>query len=166
MDDYAKVESFEGFERWYRSTWAKLVAALALVDGDLETAADAADEAFAKAAAHWPRVKAMDNPAGWVYQVGVNLQRRRLRREAVERRLLHLHRVGDRFGPVEPDLLVAVRDSIAGLPRRQRVAIVLTYFADLSQREVAEAMGVTRATVASTLSHARAALANSLKEHR
>ncbi len=42
--------------------------------------------------------------------------------------------------------------------------MVLTYFADLPQDEVAAAMGIRRGTVASTLSDARSSLAITLKE--
>jgi RNA polymerase sigma factor (sigma-70 family) len=59
---------------------------------------------------------------------------------------------------------VDLHRAVANLPRRQRVAVVLTYFADLPQAEVAVAMGVRRGTVASTLSDARSSLAITLKE--
>lgn len=46
-------------------------------------------------------------------------------------------------------------DVVGTLPIRQRAAIVLRYVVDLSEAEVAEVMGVSRGTVASTLSDAR-----------
>lgn len=47
---------------------------------------------------------------------------------------------------------------VAALPERQRIAVVLRYVGDLDEREISDAMGVTRGTVSSTLSAARAAL--------
>jgi len=50
------------------------------------------------------------------------------------------------------------------LPPRQREALVLRYFADLSEREIALAMGVSRGTVKSTTARALAALGRMLRE--
>ena len=158
------AEPYEGFETWYRSTWGRLVAALALVDGNLDAAVDAASEAFARALKDWSRVQGMENRDGWVYRVGMNLQHRRLRRTAMESRILRKDTTRHEVNTVS-ELLFELRMSIADLPRRQRAAMVLTYFADLTQQQVADMMGVTRGTVGSTLSDARSALSASWKEH-
>lgn len=153
---------YDGFDEWYASEWGRLVASLAVVDGDLEAARDAAAEAFARALVDWSRVERMAQRTGWLYRVGFNLQRRRLRRGALEERLLL------RSPPVlsaelgEP--AHELHQAVAALPRRQRVAVVLTYYADLPQADVAAAMGIKRGTVASTLADARSALAFTLQE--
>ncbi len=58
----------------------------------------------------------------------------------------------------------AVLAAIRALPGRQREALVLRYYADLSEAEIARAMGVSRGTVKSTTSRAVAALARMLQE--
>ena len=156
MDDYP------GFEDWYQAEWGRLVAILALVDGDLEAAREAAAEAFVRALGRWPQVAVMDQRTGWLYRVGLNVQRRRLRRANLEQRLLARAERRERTDMPEP--AVELHRAVAALPRRQRMAVVLTYFADLPQAEVAAAMGVRRGTVASTLSDARASMALTLKE--
>jgi RNA polymerase sigma factor (sigma-70 family) len=53
--------------------------------------------------------------------------------------------------------------ALAGLPRRRREAIVLRYWLDLPEREIAEAMGVSPGTVKSHVSRGMAELATALK---
>ncbi len=54
--------------------------------------------------------------------------------------------------------------ALAGLPPRRREAIVLRYWLDLSEREIAAAMGVSPGTVKSNVSRGLAALAAALRE--
>jgi DNA-directed RNA polymerase specialized sigma24 family protein len=55
-----------------------------------------------------------------------------------------------------------VWDLVRALPERQRIAVVLRYVADLTEPDIAIAMGIARGTVASTLAAARARLAGVL----
>jgi RNA polymerase sigma-70 factor (sigma-E family) len=57
-----------------------------------------------------------------------------------------------------------VLQSVAGLPRRQREVLVLRYFLDLSDQEIAADLGISRGTVASTASRALAALARKTEQ--
>src|SRR5687767_12579604 len=75
-----------GFETWYVSEHPRVLAALTWVAGDPDVAADATDEAFARAYADWRRVERMASPGGWVYRVALNVVRRRMRRAAFEQR--------------------------------------------------------------------------------
>lgn len=150
----------DGFERWYRAEHPRLLAALALVAGDVDLAREAVDEALARALERWERVGTMDSPGGWVYTVAVHELRRRQRRRAVERRLLGTQRRSAATAPPAGEAWDAVRQ----LPLRQRTAVVLRYVADLPEAEIAAAMGVTRSTISSTLTHARRALAASLSD--
>jgi len=52
------------------------------------------------------------------------------------------------------------------LPARQREALVLRYFADMSEQQTAQAMGVSRGTVKSTTARALAALDRMLREEQ
>ena len=117
-------------------------------------ASDATDEAFSRAWRHWDQVQAMVSPDGWAYRVALNIVRTRARRRTVERRLLP-RLVGRTMSPGPAGEVWAL---VHALPPRQRVAVVLRYVADLDEREIAAVMGITRGTVASTLSAARHAL--------
>lgn len=146
----------------YRRDAGRLVRALALATGRPDVAGDAVAEAFARAVERWDRVGRLQEPAGWVRSTALNVARRRLRREALERRLLA------RFLP-EPELLdgepdPALWDRVRALPPRQREAVALRYVADLSEAEVAVAMGVTLGTASQHLARARARLRDQLTE--
>ncbi len=148
------------FEHWYVGEHARLFASLFVLSGDRDLAEDATDEALSRALQHWDRVREMESPGGWVYQVAVNRLRRVARRRALEQRLLR------RLGPrtAAPGPAGEVWDLVRSLPDRQRTAVVLRYLADLTESDIATAMGVTRGTVASTLADARRSLAAVLTE--
>ena len=144
------------FAAWYARTYPRLAAALTVFGRDRELARDAAAEACTRALERWDRVAVMASPDGWAYRVGVNALRRRQRRAALEHRLL---RRLDRSSVVAPaELDPALWDAVRALPARQREAVVLRYVLDLEQHEIADAMGVSAGTVASTLHAARARL--------
>jgi RNA polymerase sigma factor (sigma-70 family) len=57
-----------------------------------------------------------------------------------------------------------VWELVRALPPRQRIAIVLRYVGDLDEQHIAQAMNITRGSVASTLSAARRSLGEALRE--
>jgi RNA polymerase sigma factor (sigma-70 family) len=150
----------DGFEDWYRREHAKLVNSLFAASGSVDAAREATDEAFARAAARWPRVRSMEHPTAWTYRVALNALRKTSRRRAREIALATRTAASGSLLPPVPH--PEVWDAIRALPPQQRHAIVLRYVADLPELEIATALGVTRGTVASTLSRARAALAAAL----
>jgi RNA polymerase sigma-70 factor (ECF subfamily) len=149
-----------GFESWYRHEHPRVVATLSALCWDREAARDAADEAFARALASWERVHSMASPTGWTYRVAFNHLHRTVRRLKMERRLYH--RMPATESPSETDH-EEIWELLKALPIRQRTAIVLRYLADLPEADIAQAMGVQRGTVASTLSDARRRLAELLR---
>ncbi len=148
------------FADWYHGHWRRVVATLTVVVGDAEVAEDATAEAFTRALASWPAVSRYADPTAWVYRVALNEVRSRWRRRRHERAALA--RLSARAAeadaaPEPPDdaLWTAVKD----LPERTRTTIALRYVADLPEAEIADAMGISRGTVASTLHAARRRLA-------
>ena len=111
---------------------------------------EATDEAFVRACERWGRVSTTDAPGAWVQVVALNVVRRRMRRRPP---LTATARVADGALP-DPDLWAAVRR----LPRRQREVVVLRYVADWPEADIAASLGISRGTVASTLSDARGVL--------
>lgn len=152
----------EGFDGWYRVQHPRVLGVLVALSGDGDLAGDATDEAFSRAFERWDRVSAMESPSAWTHRVALNELRRRARRRAMEQRLRWRWVVRDHpLGVPDPQLWEAVR----ALPERQRQVIVLRYVSDLPEAEIATALGVTRGTVASTLSDARRRLAAVLPDH-
>ncbi len=142
----------DDFEAWYRGSAPRLAAALAVVAGDADIGREAAAEACTRALERWSRVGAMSSPEAWAHTVGVNLIRRRWRRAAMERRLANVPGPAARVpASLTPELWQAVRT----LPLRQRQAIALRYVLDLTQEQVADAMGVAPGTAGATLTTAR-----------
>ena len=158
MDDRADFAAF------YEQAHPRVLGVLCAVSGDRHAAIDATDEAFVRALERWSRVGKMASPDGWTYRVALNGLRRAKRRAAKERaakeRAASHHLALTSATPTNPELWEAVR----ALAPRQCQAIALRYVADLPEAEIAEVMGITRGTVASTLADARARLAQQLGE--
>jgi RNA polymerase sigma factor (sigma-70 family) len=154
------------FTVFYDGHYPSLCRALALALRDQELAEESAQEAFTRAYVYWRRVGRMDRPAGWVYVVAMRVAFRRRRREPDSAVLVDEGGAGGidvADGVVDRESL---RDAIARLPERQRVAIVLRYLADLPLVDVAAAMGCAVGTVKSTLHAARARLEVDLGDDR
>lgn len=148
------------FATWYGVHYGRVCNTLALAVGDRGLAEEATAEAFVRALAAWPKVQAANSPTAWVYTVALNEVRSRLRRSRLERRYLARQRENPVPPPPEPDPQLWA--AVAQLSPRARQAVALRYVADLSEAEVAEAMGIARGTVAATLSKARTRLAELL----
>jgi len=141
------------FELFYQAHYDVVRRSLAAAFGDPALAEEAAQEAFARAYAHWPRVARMDRPAGWAYVVSVRFGLKQQRRSRIAERDDHADDIAD--GVVTQEV---VRAAIDRLPTRQRVAIVLRYLVDLPLEDVAAAMDCALGTVKSTLHSALARL--------
>lgn len=146
------------FDGWYAEQRPRVYVAMLALSGNADLAADVTDEAFTRAVSHWKRVATMESPGAWTHHVALNVLRRRLRRRAMEARLLP--RLVERGR--EPMPSGELWDLVRLLPERQRTAVVMRYVADLTEPDIAIAMGIARGTVASTLAAARDRLAGLL----
>jgi RNA polymerase sigma-70 factor (sigma-E family) len=143
----------------------RLVGALSLYCGDRGVAEELAQDALARACRDWRRVRRLEAPGAWAHRVAINLANSYFRRRAAERRAKR--RLGDRERTQAPELdpatAITIRTAVASLPRRQRTALVLRYYADLSVRDVAEALGCPEGTVKTLTSKAIASLREELR---
>lgn len=114
-------------------------------------AEDVAAEALARTLADWARLEPAPWLDAWLVRVATNLAIDQVRRAA--RRAPRVHLADDGELEVRLDLASAV----AQLPRRQREAVSLRYFGDLSERDVAALMDVS---VGSVKTHLHRGLAN------
>jgi RNA polymerase sigma-70 factor (ECF subfamily) len=147
------------FEQWYRAEHPRVLGLLTLVAGDRDIGREATAEAFTRALERWDRVGEMDSPAAWTYRVGVNIVRRRLWRSAFERR----HRLVASEATPSVDVDIDVWAAVRRLPSRQRTVIALRYVCDLTNGEIAAAMGVAVGTVSATMTSAHRRLAAQLE---
>ncbi|HEX2057851.1 MAG TPA: sigma-70 family RNA polymerase sigma factor [Actinomycetota bacterium] len=148
------VAQFEGFSDFYAANWANVFGALVLQVRDRAIAEELTQEAFTRASARWKTVTRADSPEAWVYRVAFNLANSHFRRRAAERRARRRLGPGAPEARTDPDssAVVTVRAALARLPRRERTAIVLRYYADLPVRVAAEVMACPEGTL-KTLVH-------------
>ena len=123
------------FSEFVAATEPRLRRALTALCGP-EEARDAMAEGLTYAWQHWERVRAMKNPAGYVYRVARSRSRARKTRPPWPE-------VPSSLPEVEPGLPAA----LAVLPERQRVAVVLVHGWDWTPAEVAELLGISVSTV-------------------
>lgn len=149
----------EGFEAFYRANADRVYRALAVTLRRDDLAAEAVAEAMARACARWSTVSRLDNPAGWVFRVGLNWATswwRKVRREsppATE---------ADHPWHRPPDASTVARDALARLPEAQRAVITCRVLLDFSTAETAAALRISEGTVKSRLARGLAALRNEL----
>jgi len=137
------------FDEFYRAEYAPMVRlARGLVDTS-ECAEELAQDAFAQVFERWDR---LDSPGGYLRTAVVNGARSELRKREVRRRI----GLGQpREAPAERDYLL---DALDRLPPKRKTALVLRFYAGLSEREIAETMGVRPGTVKSLVSRGLAEL--------
>ncbi len=157
------VSESSELREWLAERYAPSIRTAYLILGNRADAEDAVQEAFLRAWRFRDTVSHRSDSAPWLYRVVVNTCNSMLRREIPHR---------DRRRPLEdldlrtvdaPDTLSASSDVIRALrdlPAHLRVVIVLRYYADLSEREIAVAIGRPPGTVKSRLHEARARLAS------
>jgi RNA polymerase sigma-70 factor, ECF subfamily len=157
------VEETEDFDSFYAAVFARLVGQLAVVTGDPHEAEDVVQEAMARAASRWARLRVYDAPEAWVRRVAFNLAVSGQRR--ARRRLVTLLRLGPPapVPPVSVDAL-ALADALQGLSVAHRQVVVLYYLADLPVEQVAAELGVPVGTVKARLARARSVLAARLAD--
>lgn len=149
----------DGLVAFCRAEHPRLVGAVGFLVGDVELAQDLAQEALLRVVQEWDNVRRLESPGGWAHRVAVNLALSALRSRRARRRIDE--RIASGGNPAaggDVDAAIAVRRAVASLPKRQRVAIVLRYYVDLSVEEVAEVMDCPTGTVKTLTSRALASL--------
>jgi len=132
--------------------------ALLLYCGSREMAEELTQETLARVWEHWSEVATMEQPDRWALRVAFNLAKSTFRRRRVARSAHRL--VSDASTIVESDPAsgIVLRAAIATLPPRQRAAVVLRFFNDLSVADAARALDCAPGTVKALTSQAIAGL--------
>lgn len=151
-------------ERAFRDFVAARLPALQrfahLLTGDRTTAEDLVQNALTRTALSWSRIRRQDDPEGYVRRTMVNLQvnvwRRRLWRESSSAEVPELPVT--RSAEAEYDDRDRMWRALATLPRGQRAVLVLRYYSELSEGEIADTLGCSRGTVKSQAAKALAKL--------
>lgn len=162
-----------GLEQLYRDHWTALVRTAHFLLRDLGAAEEVVQDAFVSVHGQWARLRDPDRALPYLRRAVVNKSRSVLRHRAVAEK--HLRRgLGERLRDA-PD---AAQDVLADeartdvvtalghLPRRQREVLVLRYYLDLSEAEIASTLGVSRGAVKSHASRGSAHLRDLLGADR
>ena len=140
-----------------RRTHPRLVGMLGLYCGDSDVAEDLAQETLIRLCRDWRKVRRLDAPERWIHRVAINLAHSHYRRKGVEQRALRTF--GRRLaGEQAPDQDVEALELLKDLPHKQRAALILHYYIDLTMREVAEVMDIPEGSVKTLIHRATRAL--------
>jgi RNA polymerase sigma-70 factor (sigma-E family) len=144
----------DALEGAYRRLYPSLVRTAYLLVDTREQAEEVVQEAFAKAFPKWHR---LDTPDAYMRTCVVNGCRRIHRRRRLMQRTQQFR--PDDVSGLEHD---HVADAVRALPRPQREVIVLRYYLQATDQEIAVALKMPVGTVKSTLHRARARLKEEL----
>jgi RNA polymerase sigma-70 factor (sigma-E family) len=151
MDRAAEAE----FSEFMYSRWLQLVRLGYVLTGDRGLAEDLAQTALARAYSSWPQLRRAGDPDAYVRRVMVNANRSRFRKRRVAEQL-----TGAVPEPPPADATRASDDRVAllaalmGLPPRQRSVVMLRFWLDMTETQVAEELGCSVGTVKSQASRA------------
>jgi len=131
-----------------------------LLTGDPVTAQDLVQEAFARFVGRLHFLRDPDAFDAYLRRTIVNLTKNVFRRRAVERAYLRREAAQRQPEPVGPDVPTheMMRTALLGLPARQRAAVVLRYYEDLSESAIADILRCRPATVRTLVSRGLQAL--------
>src|ERR1700735_4243017 len=150
----------------YQAMAVGLIRLAHVILGDRQAAEDVVQEAFCNLFRRWDRLSNVEGAEYYVPVSVLNACRSVLRRRAVRGRRILYERPAPSpeaavLGGEERDELIRAVDR---LPRRQRETLVLRYYLDLPDEEIATLMGVGTSTVRSAAHRALETLARNLKE--
>ena len=159
-------------ERWQGPVFAFMLRMV----GSPEDAQDLTQEAFMRVCQSAHRYRACGQFKSWIFRIAGNIARTRLRRAGILRWVrfdVAAHNSPSRSTTAESALEEletkhTVRSALLALPPRQREAVALRYFEEMSHQETADAMNVSVSAVESLLHRAMTALRESrlLKDTR
>ena len=148
------------FSEYVAARWPRLVRSAVLLGCSPTEAEDVVQSALVRCLLHWRKVQRADDRDAYVHRILINTftssRRRRWQGEHATADL------PESIGPDETqrvDQADAVLRSLGNLNADQRAAVVLRYYAELSEQQMSVVLGVAEGTVKSRLSRALKVLA-------
>jgi RNA polymerase sigma-70 factor (sigma-E family) len=166
--DPAGAGATSGVTALYRAHAVGLIRLAIVMLGNRAAAEDVVQDAFLGLYRHWAGLADPANALTYVRSAVLNRCRNELRQRGRPGRGEGVAMSGESaeaavlIGEEHQRVLAAIR----ALPERQREALVLRFYLDMSEEEAARAMGISRGTVKSATSRAVAALGRMLKEEQ
>ena len=136
-----------------------------LLTGNRELAEDLVQDAFVRITGRFRHLRARGAFASYLNRTVVNLARDRGRRSQLERREMERERHAATVVTDAPNLEVRheVMQSLLTLPYRQRAAVVLRYYQDLSEQQVADSLDVSLSAARSLIARGIEALRKQMR---
>lgn len=153
----------ESFERRFDELFALAMRPAWRILGDRQEAENVAAEVLARALVRWKVLADSPNLSGWVVTVSTNLAIGHLRRAKRSPPLLNA-RAEERPWPVDDRL--DLDNALLTISERQRAALVMRYYLDFSDAEIAGQMGISVSSVKTHLQRGRRSLRLLLTEQR
>ena len=157
----------EAVTQLYAAQYRALVRLATLLLRDVGAAEEIVQDSFVAMHGSWRRLRDHDRALAYLRQAVVNRSRSALRHRTVEQRHApapmpdHASAEHGALEALERDDLIR---ALQRLPRRQREVLVLRYYVDLSEAQIADAIGISRGAVKSHASRGMAALRLSLEQ--
>jgi RNA polymerase sigma-70 factor (sigma-E family) len=157
----ALADADAAVEQLYAAHWRQLVRLSVLLVHDQAAAEDVVQDAFVAMHGRWSRLRDPDKALAYLRQAVVNRSRSTLRHRVVVERHARTSSAGDvavdgpTVGGARRD---AVRDALRQLSERQREVLVLRYYLDWSEAQIADALGISRGAVKAHAHRGSAAL--------
>jgi RNA polymerase sigma-70 factor (sigma-E family) len=163
------AEADRAITAMYHAEYRSLVRMSAVLLGDVGTAEEVVQDSFIAMHGAWRRLRDADKAVHYLRRSVMNRSRSVLRHRVV---------IDKHLPAGEPDMPSAEQSAITRfersaviaalrtLPDRQREALVLRYYLDLSEEEVAAAMEISRGAVKSHTARGKAALRSALEAER
>lgn len=152
----------DDYTSFVQSQWTPLFRTAYLLTGDYQLAEDLLQTTLTKVYLAWPKVSRTQHPSAYVRKMlsnqAVSWWRRKASSEVSVREVTVADAVSFRdHGDTVAETHV-VWEALSTLAPRQRAVIILRYYEDMSESEIADALGMSSGTVKSTASAARARL--------
>lgn len=154
-------------EELYAAHYRRLVRLAVLLVRDLETAEDVVQDSFVAMHGKWRSLRDPDRGLAYLRQTIVNRSRSVLRHRGVQARYtppVAADHQGADVDVLASDRRARVLDAVRALPSRQREVLALRYYADLSEAQIADVLGISRGSVKSHASRGVASLRPVLKD--
>jgi RNA polymerase sigma factor (sigma-70 family) len=152
---HATSAAIEGL---YRERFRAFLLSVTALLRDGEAALDVVQDAFALALARRETFRNEGSLEAWLWRIVLNVARDELRSQKRQRsRPVERQYARDEYDD-------GLRAQLRALPERQRLAIFLRYYADMSYAQIGDALGISAGTVAASLNAANRALRRDLEE--
>src|SRR5690242_20491788 len=137
----------EALELLYAAHWRRLVRLAVLLVRDEGVAEEIVQDSFVAVHGRWGRLRDPDKGLAYLRQSVVNRSRSHLRHLTVVRRQAEREpapavAAGADHAAYDAARRASVLDALRGLPQRQREVLALRYYLDLSESEIADALGI------------------------